>query len=310
MDGFSSKKPKNEDLEVTGVSRSGRVRKKSSKLMDFESPDEIDKNFKRQQIQRKQESHDFQARQQKEKVFVSPKEESMPEENVSMEYDDSFMQDSGSEFDASQFEGRTESSEESADSDSDYDNEETATGFRRLDEGPTGQSLYSDKKKKKRLIIRDGKIVGRKGQKGKSDQLQSGAKGKPSTTKKSPQKSPPAPLASFQLGLPTVGHSTASPPSPKGKDSSGKAIGIKPIDVAAHLKLLGENLTLIGVRLMEHDGQIAVSGSLSVLLDSLVCCLGPLLCLTQLIPELQEGCITPEEHLTNLDHVAYIMPGC
>ncbi|XP_022909642.1 nuclear ubiquitous casein and cyclin-dependent kinase substrate 1 isoform X3 [Onthophagus taurus] len=290
MDGFSSKKPKNEDLEVTGVSRSGRVRKKSSKLMDFESPDEIDKNFKRQQIQRKQESHDFQARQQKEKVFVSPKEESMPEENVSMEYDDSFMQDSGSEFDASQFEGRTESSEESADSDSDYDNEETATGFRRLDEGPTGQS--------------------RKGQKGKSDQLQSGAKGKPSTTKKSPQKSPPAPLASFQLGLPTVGHSTASPPSPKGKDSSGKAIGIKPIDVAAHLKLLGENLTLIGVRLMEHDGQIAVSGSLSVLLDSLVCCLGPLLCLTQLIPELQEGCITPEEHLTNLDHVAYIMPGC
>ncbi|XP_022909641.1 uncharacterized protein [Onthophagus taurus] len=292
MDGFSSKKPKNEDLEVTGVSRSGRVRKKSSKLMDFESPDEIDKNFKRQQIQRKQESHDFQARQQKEKVFVSPKEESMPEENVSMEYDDSFMQDSGSEFDASQFEGRTESSEESADSDSDYDNEETATGFRRLDEGPTGQSLYSDKKKKKRLIIRDGKIVGRKGQKGKSDQLQSGAK------------------ASFQLGLPTVGHSTASPPSPKGKDSSGKAIGIKPIDVAAHLKLLGENLTLIGVRLMEHDGQIAVSGSLSVLLDSLVCCLGPLLCLTQLIPELQEGCITPEEHLTNLDHVAYIMPGC
>ncbi|XP_022909643.1 uncharacterized protein [Onthophagus taurus] len=272
MDGFSSKKPKNEDLEVTGVSRSGRVRKKSSKLMDFESPDEIDKNFKRQQIQRKQESHDFQARQQKEKVFVSPKEESMPEENVSMEYDDSFMQDSGSEFDASQFEGRTESSEESADSDSDYDNEETATGFRRLDEGPTGQS--------------------RKGQKGKSDQLQSGAK------------------ASFQLGLPTVGHSTASPPSPKGKDSSGKAIGIKPIDVAAHLKLLGENLTLIGVRLMEHDGQIAVSGSLSVLLDSLVCCLGPLLCLTQLIPELQEGCITPEEHLTNLDHVAYIMPGC
>lgn len=28
-------------LEVTGVSRSGRVRKKSSKLMDFQSPDEM-----------------------------------------------------------------------------------------------------------------------------------------------------------------------------------------------------------------------------------------------------------------------------
>lgn len=29
-------------LEVTGVSRSGRVRKKSSKLMDFQSPDEFE----------------------------------------------------------------------------------------------------------------------------------------------------------------------------------------------------------------------------------------------------------------------------
>ncbi|XP_066947757.1 uncharacterized protein [Macrobrachium rosenbergii] len=33
--------------DVTGVSRSGRVRKKSSKLTDFESPDEIDIRFKR-----------------------------------------------------------------------------------------------------------------------------------------------------------------------------------------------------------------------------------------------------------------------
>lgn len=33
------------DLEVTGVSRSGRVRKKSSKLMDFESPDEIERAY-------------------------------------------------------------------------------------------------------------------------------------------------------------------------------------------------------------------------------------------------------------------------
>ncbi|KAK7066153.1 negative regulation of Wnt signaling pathway [Halocaridina rubra] len=33
--------------DVTGISRSGRVRKKSSKLTDFESPDEIDTRFKR-----------------------------------------------------------------------------------------------------------------------------------------------------------------------------------------------------------------------------------------------------------------------
>jgi len=35
------------ELEVTGVSRSGRVRKKSSKLTDFKSPDEIDPRYKR-----------------------------------------------------------------------------------------------------------------------------------------------------------------------------------------------------------------------------------------------------------------------
>lgn len=38
------------DLEVTGVSRSGRVRKKSSKLTDFESPDEIERGYKRQTV--------------------------------------------------------------------------------------------------------------------------------------------------------------------------------------------------------------------------------------------------------------------
>lgn len=35
------------DLEVTGISRSGRVRKKSSKLMDFESPDDIETRYRR-----------------------------------------------------------------------------------------------------------------------------------------------------------------------------------------------------------------------------------------------------------------------
>ena len=34
------------------------------------------------------------------------------------------------------------------------------------------------------------------------------------------------------------------------------------LDMAAHLTLLGESLTVIGGRLREHEGQIAVSGSL------------------------------------------------
>ncbi|RWS26750.1 HMG box-containing protein 4-like protein [Leptotrombidium deliense] len=84
-------------------------------------------------------------------------------------------------------------------------------------------------------------------------------------------------------------------------------IGTGPSDVAAHLRLLGESLSIIGQRLTEHSGQIAVSGSLSVLLDSTVCALGPLLCLTTLDENLN-GC--PQEvHKQTLDNISYIMPG-
>jgi len=86
-----------------------------------------------------------------------------------------------------------------------------------------------------------------------------------------------------------------------------KVTGISHIDVSAHLKLLGESLTVIGARLQEHRGQIAVQGSLSVLLDSLLCALGPLMCLCKQVPELN-GC--PDSvHASTLDNIAYIMPG-
>ncbi len=64
-----------------------------------------------------------------------------------------------------------------------------------------------------------------------------------------------------------------------------QVVGTDPLDAAAHLKLLGESLSVIGSRLSERGdrggGRIAVSGSLSVLLDSMLCALGPLVCLTQ-----------------------------
>ncbi|GFO41438.1 hmg box-containing protein 4 [Plakobranchus ocellatus] len=82
---------------------------------------------------------------------------------------------------------------------------------------------------------------------------------------------------------------------------------IEPVDVAAHLKLLGESLSIIGMRLQEHKGMIAVQGSLSVLLDSLLCACGPLLCLTQQVPDM-DGC-DPLVHGQTLDSVAYVMPG-
>ncbi|BFY99608.1 hypothetical protein BsWGS_02648 [Bradybaena similaris] len=89
--------------------------------------------------------------------------------------------------------------------------------------------------------------------------------------------------------------------------SPTKNFSIEPIDVAAHLKLLGESLSIIGMRLQEHKGMIAVQGSLSVLLDSLICACGPLLCLTQQVPGM-DGC-SPLVHAQTLDSVAYVMPG-
>ncbi|XP_065314363.1 hybrid signal transduction histidine kinase A-like isoform X2 [Gordionus sp. m RMFG-2023] len=67
-------------------------------------------------------------------------------------------------------------------------------------------------------------------------------------------------------------------------DYNFKMNGTDVIDSAAYLKLLGECLSNLGDRLMMHVGQIAVQGSLSVLLDSLICALGPLMCLTSQLP--------------------------
>lgn len=89
--------------------------------------------------------------------------------------------------------------------------------------------------------------------------------------------------------------------------SPARVPDVDPIDAAAHLQLLGESLSLIGHRLQETEGMVAVSGSLSVLLDSILCALGPLTCLTAQIPQLN-GC--PRKVLCNtLDNIAYIMPG-
>ncbi|XP_001601767.1 HMG box-containing protein 4 isoform X2 [Nasonia vitripennis] len=86
-----------------------------------------------------------------------------------------------------------------------------------------------------------------------------------------------------------------------------RAIELQPIDVAAYLKLLGESLTVIGERLKEHNGQITVSGSLSVLLDSLLCALGSLMCLTQQVPAI--GTQNSASLSKTLENIAYIMPG-
>ncbi|XP_075689811.1 HMG domain-containing protein 4 [Rhinoderma darwinii] len=89
--------------------------------------------------------------------------------------------------------------------------------------------------------------------------------------------------------------------------SPTKVPDTEPIDVAAHLQLLGESMSLIGHRLQETEGMVAVSGSLSVLLDSILCAMSPLVCLTSNVPELN-GC--SKQVLSNtLDNIAYVMPG-
>lgn len=87
-----------------------------------------------------------------------------------------------------------------------------------------------------------------------------------------------------------------------------KISGTQPIDVAAHLRLVGESLSIIGTRLKETRGQMAVQGSMTVLLDSMLCALGPLMCLTTQIPEVQNA-IPLETSSKTLDNIAYFMPG-
>ncbi|XP_068985777.1 HMG box-containing protein 4-like isoform X3 [Bombus flavifrons] len=393
MDMFvTPKRQKNDDLEVTGISRSGRVRKKSSKLVDFESPDDFtDNKYKRQKAQQLQNQqlldrydsqhmspnqsiqHASSGRQRKNSNSNSGQQR-VKQETLS----DNEEQSSGSESDDPS--GLNEDERYSMDSGSDDDVDplmidDREAGFRKLE--PPGQetpsqanSLYMLEKCKKKLIIKDGKIIGRmkaqRKDKGKTrftaymlwakeirqelleqcpymdfaaiskrlgelwatvpnlekynwrrraKRLAAKPHSLPASKDEPVWKMPPP--ASRKKFINKIGNVPVSPPSNRtGKDlvnepmiGTGmyKVVGTQPIDVAAHLKLLGESLTIIGERLKEHDGQIAVSGSLSVLLDSLLCALGPLICLTQQVPETNGA---KHETLSQmLDNIAYLMPG-
>lgn len=84
-----------------------------------------------------------------------------------------------------------------------------------------------------------------------------------------------------------------------------------PTNVAAHLKLLGDCLSNIGESLEQHEGrQNSITGTVSVLLDSLLCSVVPLICLSTQI----EGFGDRVAHLKDtfqdtLDNIAYVMPG-
>ncbi|KAL0106335.1 hypothetical protein PUN28_016213 [Cardiocondyla obscurior] len=415
MDVFGSSRARAQKSdEVTGISRSGRVRKKSSKLVDFESDDLTENKIKRQktqQLQNQQLLDQYEVQQQ-----ILPTQSNQAS-NVGQQRKHSGssqvqqrlknLSDNEGQSSSSESDDPTELNEEesySLDSGSDNDIDplmidEREMGFRKL-EPPSGQetpsqanSLYMLEKCKKKLIIKDGKIIGKsktqRKDKGKTrftaymlwakkirqelleqspymdfaaiskrlgelwatvphlekynwrrraKRLAAKPHSLPASKDESIWKMPPpasrkkfinkigngketkpaSAKKTIQLGVPSVvGNVPVSPPSNRtNKDlvnepviGTGmyKVVGTQPIDVAAHLKLLGESLTIIGERLKEHDGQIAVSGSLSVLLDSLLCALGPLICLTQQLPETNGA--KPETLSKMLDNIAYLMPG-
>ncbi|XP_031569102.1 HMG box-containing protein 4-like [Actinia tenebrosa] len=89
------------------------------------------------------------------------------------------------------------------------------------------------------------------------------------------------------------------------KDETAKP-GPDAVDMAAHLKLLGESLSVIGLSLMAQK-ETEVHGSLSVLLDSILCAICPLTFLTSHIPGISG--ISKEKQTQILDDLAYTMPG-
>ncbi|XP_063709925.1 HMG box-containing protein 4 [Culicoides brevitarsis] len=332
---------------VTGVSRSGRICKKSTKLQDFQSPEEID---------------------------VKPRKLS-PNKNTARLLD--FPSPSHTSQHESESFGGEESSEESPLPEDDWNS--NAGGSRKVPH----RSLYMQEKSSKRQkLLKDGTIVMSKAQrkdKGKprftaymlwaketrqqlmdtnpdmdfasaskrlgemwanvpgshKHQWKRKAKRLQTKIKKNANKTAAAQqqankiAASKAMSASTARRAAKRIESeeqlkvqksqlPPGKKITGLSLSpaekppkmpnYQPLDIAAHLKLLGESLETIGERLKEHEGQITVSGSLSVLLDSLLCSLGPLMCLTTQVPELKLERLGPTFSNT-LDNIAYVMPG-
>lgn len=71
----------------------------------------------------------------------------------------------------------------------------------------------------------------------------------------------PAPAAAAAAPAVTEASSSSAesttPPCNYSNSGLFKVVGTDPLDSAAHLKLLGESLTVIGERLTDHDGMTA-----------------------------------------------------
>ncbi|XP_055626442.1 HMG box-containing protein 4 isoform X2 [Toxorhynchites rutilus septentrionalis] len=381
------------ELEVTGVSRSGRVCKKSSKLMDFQSPDDITDSKQKKTL--KSKIPNTSAGNASALGYLADTIKSEPDYDVPLD-DSDVSSDSGDHGNDSSMDSDDDDVLDIEDLEEPHDEDDKSEGELVIELAPKRSLYMTEKSSKYKKMLKDGKrkdkgvrrftaymlwakearkqmlsnpdldfgtISKRLGEmwanvpsnqkynwkrrakriankfKQSNDKAlelpfvkrylhlgQSGSAGAaPSTpvtpttssggsngthvrAKKMPQKANLSPTDSKSAIV--SAHHHQSPDSPTKTGAHSKAPGFQPTDVAAHLKLLGDSLTIIGERLKEHEGQIAVSGSLSVLLDSLLCSLGPLMCLSIHIPGLQ----TNTEHLkelfqNTLDNIAYVMPG-
>lgn len=299
------------------ISRSGRVRKKSSKLADFESPDEIDGiNPIRKTPKISTTKASTLGSSSAYMIDSVPPMQLMADTGKSSEEDDDDVDITEAELDALPFSDQDDDSDqdidiEEEDENNDFLSSDGNRGAHRL----TAFLLFAKKTRPKLLEANPGLDFSSLNQ--KLRELWSSL--------------PHSDKAIWKRKLNRIGtesHSnqqhrmtklvSRNPHARGGQmmatdqmtNNSGlyKVTGIEPIDAAAHLKLLGESLSVIGQRLTEHKGQIAVSGSLSVLLDSLLCAMGPLVCLTKQVPELQ-GAVSQEKLNRILDNIAYVMPG-
>lgn len=85
-----------------------------------------------------------------------------------------------------------------------------------------------------------------------------------------------------------------------------KTITTSPIDVASCFKILGDSFNAIGMKLNNSEATLSEGDALDLLLDSAVCAMSPLVCLTSLIqPQLGNE----QVHRGLLDNVAFLMPG-
>ncbi|XP_017102383.2 FACT complex subunit SSRP1 [Drosophila bipectinata] len=394
------------DFQVTGVSRSGRVRKKSSKLLDFESPEEIEKRTRRQSTGRQPSRYPGRGRPSNAMRDLEPSDQEMgifEEPNVSeseapllttaaiLNSDDemdNLVQDlvDGVEAEAT--------NQESPVRQSLYMREKVASANRRrpvkdarspggkdkekVKQRYTAYSLWAREVRKKDLQDLDFSNVARKlGEmwanvsNREKNAWKRKAKMQATRAKSRDPSSPTIPTQMASNGSPNPTGSgvqqessfqnrattsrtkklaadrqqsaasaaalesstsqatrrintrsgrttqavseteTLSQSSHQLETSAAAAspTSIEVIDAAAHLKLLGESLTVIGERLKKHNGHVALSGSLSVLLDSLLCSMGPLLCMTTQIPGLENKAQLSRNLATTLDNIAYVMPG-